>query len=107
MPCTLPASSPPLLTSGSIFTAPNVERHSPSARAGSISCGGGGLLSLPGPASGFWLELDVDVADPTAAAHATRTATTRATLPALIERSIPPCQVAAAGDRAPGVVVFP
>jgi len=52
------------------------------------------------------LELEVEVADPAAAAHAARTAMTRATLPTLIVRSIPPYQLTAARDRARGVVDF-
>src|ERR1043165_1493571 len=95
MPCRFPASRPPRLLSGSIFTAPNVERQRPSARVGSICCAGGGPLWLVGPENDwFWFELDV--ADPAAATHAARTATTRATFPALI----------AARDRASGVVDF-
>jgi len=52
------------------------------------------------------LELDVEVADPAAAAHAARTAMTRATLPTLIARIIPPDQLTAACDRTRGVVDF-
>src|ERR1043165_42501 len=105
MPCRFPASRPPRLLSGSIFTAPNVERQRPSARVGSICCAGGGPLWLGGPENDwFWFELDV--ADPAAATHAARTATTRATFPALIAASIAPRRFTAARDRASGVVDF-
>src|SRR5262245_47078308 len=107
MPCTFPASRPPRLASGSIFTAPNVERHRPSARVGSICCAGGGPLWLFGPTNDwFWFWFEVDVADPAAATHAATTATTRATFPALIAASIAPRPFRAARDRAAGVVDF-
>src|SRR4051812_8123650 len=111
MPCTLPAASPPWLASGSIFTAPNVERHRPSARSASICCGGGGAAGAPSPlgplAGWFWLELEDDVAEPAAATHAASTATIRAIFPTLSTRiaaSIPPGPARAAQDRASGVV---
>src|SRR5262245_1388544 len=106
MPCRFPDSRPPRLASASIFTAPNVERHSPSARDASICCGGGGLLWLGPDTGAFWLELDVDVAEPTAATHAASTATTRATFPTLIAGSIAPGRRARSEDRARGVVDF-
>src|SRR5262249_28908415 len=101
-----PASSPPRLPSGSIFTAPNVERHNPSACVGSICCAGGGPLWLAGPANWFWFWFEVDVAEPAAATHAATTATTRAIFPALIASSIAPRPFTAARDRASGVVDF-
>src|SRR5262245_61928578 len=102
MPWRLPAARPPWLLSASIFTAPNVERHRPSARLGSICCGGGAPFWPLAATGAFWLELEpeleLDLADPAAAAQAARTAATRTRFPTLIAPIIPARPSAPQGD---------
>src|SRR5689334_10031988 len=102
MPWTLPAARPPWLLSASILTAPNVERQTPRATLGSICCGGGALLWLASDPLWLELELELDVADPAAAAHAATTAATRASFPTLIAPSIPASARSSQGDSRGG-----
>src|ERR1700744_2870652 len=73
---------PPCAVSASIFTAPNVERHRPSACCASICCGCGGPCCA---ACGSAAVLLFDEAEPIAARHEAATRATRATFPSFIE----------------------
>src|SRR5580704_14483883 len=83
-PCTAPVPIPPCALSASIFTAPNVERHRPSACCASICCGCGGLCPAAAGSLALLALLLLEVAEPTAARHEAATSATRATFPSFI-----------------------
>src|SRR5687767_8130506 len=88
MPRSAPLCTPPLASSASSFTAPNVDRQRPSARPGSICCGGGGPSPCGCPYCGiidaFWLFWLEELAEPAATITAVATQSTRATLLGII-----------------------